>query len=158
MPAMRSKEIGKHQKVWTSLKEVLRDLSHGKCWYCESVDPRSDNAVDHYRPKGNVKDSDPPHDGYWWLAFDRDNYRFSCTYCNSIRNSDKTSGGKQDYFPLWEESKRARSADDDLDDELPLLLDPTNPADVGLIAFAEDGSVGPAVDETRKREHRMAKE
>src|SRR5215470_5179753 len=77
-PNQRSEVINAHQSVWKDLKEKLRTLSHGKCWYCESIDPRSDNAVDHYRPKGNVRGATPPHEGYWWLAFEWSNYRFSC--------------------------------------------------------------------------------
>jgi uncharacterized protein (TIGR02646 family) len=158
LPSQRSDVINDYQSVWKSLKEKLRLLSNGKCWYCESIDPRSDNAVDHYRPKGNVKGTTPPHGGYWWLAFDWTNYRFSCTYCNSIRTSAITTGGKQDYFPIWDESRRAQTDTDDIDDELPLLLDPTRVTDVRLIAFSEDGSVGAAVDEDQEREYKMADE
>lgn len=148
--AERSKKINAHQNVWKDLKEELRRLSHEKCWYCESIDHRSDNAVDHFRPKGNVKDVDPPHDGYWWLAFDVNNYRFSCTYCNSIRKeAGGESGGKQDYFPLVVEIHRARSPEDDLDDEYPQLLDPISKSDVDLLAFADDGRAGPAVSEEK---------
>lgn len=155
-PEDRSRVIDKNQAVWKELKEKLRTLSHEKCWYCESIDVRSDNAVDHYRPKGNVKGAAPPHEGYWWLAFNWRNYRFACTFCNSWRTSATTSGGKHDYFPLWNEGARARSENDELDDELPLLLDPTNPIDIALIAFADDGSVGPAFDKTEKpREYQM---
>jgi|RhiMethySRZTD1v2_1073278.scaffolds.fasta_scaffold00896_4 uncharacterized protein (TIGR02646 family) len=157
-PTARSGVINAHQTVWKDLKEKLRLLSYGKCWYCESIDPRSDNAVDHYRPKGNVKGASPPHDGYWWLAFDWKNYRFSCTYCNSIRTSATTSGGKQDYFPLWEENKRAKCDTDDIDNELPLLLDPLRVTHVRLIAFSEDGSIGPAVPKEKVPEYRMADE
>jgi uncharacterized protein (TIGR02646 family) len=153
-PKKRSEIIDAYHDVWKDLKEALRTLSYEKCWYCESIDPRSDNAVDHYRPKGSAK---PPHTGYWWLAFDWTNYRFSCTYCNSIRSSGGESGGKQDYFPLWDEGKRARTQDE-IEDELPLLLDPTKATDVRLIAFSEDGSVGPAFDETHISEYRMADE
>lgn len=154
----RSDAINRHQEVWKNLKDKLRALSYDKCWYCESIDPRSDNAVDHYRPKGNVKGAEPPHTGYWWLAFDWKNYRFCCTYCNSLRTSAAGTGGKQDYFPLWQEDARAKSETDDLDNELPLLLDPTRVTDVRLIAFSEDGSVGPADPNTRSREYRMADE
>jgi uncharacterized protein (TIGR02646 family) len=157
-PAERSKKIGEFQELWKELKEQLLELSHGKCWYCESMDPRSDNAVDHYRPKGNVKDASPAHDGYWWLAFKWSNYRFSCTYCNSIRKSAKTVGGKQDYFPLWDEAKRAREEDDPLLDEIPLLIDPASAQDIRLIAFAEDGTVGPTVSEQEDAlKHAMGK-
>lgn len=150
--ADRIKVINANQKIWKDLKEKLKALSHDKCWYCESVDARSDNAVDHFRPKGNVRDSAPPHLGYWWLAFDWKNYRFSCTFCNSLRNSATTSGGKHDYFPLWDETKRARSETDSLDDEIPLLIDPANAYGFEMIAFADDGSVGPAYSE---REHKL---
>lgn len=157
-PATRSKVIDNNQTVWKALKDKLSALSHDKCWYCETIDPRADNAVDHYRPKGNVKDAAPPHDGYWWLAFDWRNYRFSCTFCNSIRTTATTAGGKHDYFPLWEETKRARCDTDDIDIELPLLLDPVRVAHVRLIAFSEDGSIGPAVAKAQAREYRMAEE
>lgn len=157
-PATRSKVINDNQDVWKALKDSLSTLSHKKCWYCESIDPRSDNAVDHYRPKSNVKDAAPPHEGYWWLAFDWRNYRFTCTFCNSIRTTATTAGGKHDYFPLWEETKRARCDTDDIENEYPLLLDPVRVAHVRLIAFSEDGSIGPAVPKTQEREYRMAKE
>lgn len=157
-PAERTKVINDHQDIWKDIKEALWALSYGKCWYCESIDPRSDNAVDHYRPKGNVRGAEPPHSGYWWLAFECKNYRFSCTFCNTIRKSATTVGGKQDYFPLWDENKRAKCDADDIEEELPLLLDPTKISDVRLIAFAEDGSIGPAVDKTQEREYRMAGE
>jgi hypothetical protein len=158
LPQDRSKIIKEHSDVWGLFKDALRALSHGKCWYCESIDARADNAVDHYRPKGNVRDATPPHRGYWWIAFDWRNYRFSCTYCNSIRKSAETIGGKQDYFPLFDESARAQSESDSIDDELPLLLDPTKMTDVRLIAFSEDGGVGPAVGERRGREYKGALE
>ena len=154
----RSEVFKQYQNVWRDLKDKLRQLSHGKGWYCESIDPRSDNAVDHYRPKGNVRNSKPPHGGYWWLAFSWQNYRFCCTYCNSIRTSATTSGGKQDYFPLADETQRASSAESDLVLETPLLLDPTNPLDVPMIAFAEDGTVGPADDQENSLEYRRANE
>lgn len=128
--------------VWSDLKEELRKLSNKKCWYCESIDARSDNAVDHFRPKGNVKGADPPHGGYWWLAFKCENYRFACTYCNSPRSG----GGKADNFPLVDENKRARKNTDYIDDEDPLLLDPTNPLDPPLLAFGDDGRAGAAAN------------
>ena len=128
------------------MKETLREASHGKCWYCESIDDRSDNAVDHFRPKNRVAEAaDPGHSGYWWLAFDWRNYRFCCTFCNSYRKSAETAGGKQDHFPLLDETKRAKKPEDALMDEQPMLLDPTRVADVADIAFDDDGQAVPAV-------------
>jgi uncharacterized protein (TIGR02646 family) len=148
-PEARAKAINAQAKIWAELKPVLAKLSHNKCWYCESLNERSDNAVDHFRPKNSVKGStrfplSGAHPGYWWLAFDHRNYRFCCTFCNSIRKSaEGTAGGKQDCFPLWDEAQRARSATDDQDKELPILLDPTNPADAGALWFDETGRVSP---------------
>ena len=119
----------------------------GKCWYCESRQVRSDNAVDHFRPKSRVQGVVPAHGGYWWLAFDWENYRYTCTYCNSLRKSATTSGGKQDFFPLEDENKRAYSGKDNHREEVAALLDPTKVSDFWLLAFSEDGSVEPAVDE-----------
>jgi uncharacterized protein (TIGR02646 family) len=137
----RAKVINAHSAVWSALKETLLGLSHGKCWYCESIDIRSDNAVDHFRPKNHVKECpDKDNEGYWWLAFKWENYRFSCTFCNSARRSATTAGGKQDRFPLVDETKRARKKDDPLFNENPILLDPTEPADCVLMTFDEDGT------------------
>jgi hypothetical protein len=136
----RSKAINERGALWGRLKSVLRKLSHDKCWYCESVEIRSDNAVDHYRPKNRIhglKD----HDGYWWLAFCWQNYRFSCTFCNSWRTTEEgTKGGKQDYFPILDPKTRAWRETDDVRIEVPLLLDPTVSLDASLIWFIEDGS------------------
>jgi hypothetical protein len=147
--AERAKAINQRSAIWAELKPALKGLSHNKCWYCESKDLRSDNAVDHFRPKNSVKGTErfpaaSGHPGYWWLAFDYTNYRFSCTICNSIRKSaGGTSGGKQDCFPLFDEQHRAKCDHDDTDEELPLLLDPTNPADLGALWFDDSGTAVP---------------
>ena len=101
-------------------------LSDDKCWYCESKQIRLDRHVDHYRPKNSVAEC-ADHPGYWWLAFRSYNYRYSCTYCNSRRVDQRSgqAGGKADHFPLRDESRRAFSPDDPIDDEQPTLLDPT---------------------------------
>ena len=133
--------INSKSDIWKKLKPELEKLSHNKCWYCESREKRSDRAVDHYRPKNNVADTD--HDGYWWLAFRADNYRLSCTYCNSRRKNreDGKTGGKGDYFPLWDEKKRVscEKNNSDCKHEDPLLIDPCKRIDVELLWFAEDG-------------------
>jgi hypothetical protein len=140
----RIKRINECASIWHELKEELERCSYNKCWYCESIQDRSDNAIDHFRPKGKVAECSD-HEGYWWLAFDWTNYRFSCTYCNSHRKDQKTgnSGGKQDYFPLLNEDKRARNPTDNLADEQPCLLDPVKATDPGLLWFDQNGSVVP---------------
>jgi uncharacterized protein (TIGR02646 family) len=143
-PEERAAEIKGRSAVWQELKATLKAVSHNKCWYCESVDARSDNAVDHYRPKSAVAEC-TDHDGYWWLAFRWDNYRFCCTFCNCqrVHHETGTVGGKADHFPLKDERRRARNPADDLADEEPLLLDPTEPADPGFLWFDETGQAVP---------------
>jgi len=128
----------------------LEKLSFKKCWYCEAIENRSDKAVDHFRPKGNVKDTE--HQGYWWLAFDWNNYRYSCTFCNSRRKDQKTgeTGGKSDYFPLIDEANRAMTKGDDIELEKPVLLDPTKPADPSCLWFEEDGRAIPKYSEEER--------
>jgi uncharacterized protein (TIGR02646 family) len=141
-PDKRSATVNKHARLWHELGNKLGLLSDNKCWYCESREIRSDNPVDHFRPKNRV-DGCVGHDGYWWLAFDWHNYRFSCTYCNS-RRKDRiggTTGGKHDAFPILDEAKRVYSETDPISREDPELLDPTNRADPGCLWFEEDGRV-----------------
>ena len=140
-PKERSAFINKKSDVWKNLKPELERISFGKCWYCESREKRSDRAVDHYRPKNNVHNTE--HGGYWWLAFRADNFRLSCTFCNSRRKDREGghAGGKADFFPLWDEKKRVCDEGDDskCKHEDPLLLDPCLRSDVGLLWFTEDG-------------------
>lgn len=144
-PENRSAEVNGRSQVWRDLKDALKQASHGKCWYCESIDSRSDNAVDHFRPKNAVAEC-PGFDGYWWLAFKRENYRFSCTFCNCHRIDQSTGngGGKADHFPLRDEARRAKSPAHNLDDEEPMLLDPLASADPGHLWFDADGQAVPS--------------
>ncbi len=140
--------INSHSTIWRDLKNDLADLSDGKCWCCESRDIRSDNAVDHFRPKNAVKEC-KGHPGYWWLAFAWTNYRYTCTFCNSRRVDEVggTEGGKSHHFPLLNEKNRADSPNDDLTREEPVLLDPTDPGDPGLLWFNKDGAAAPVFNE-----------
>ena len=136
----RSVLINENSALWKELKLILSSATHKKCWYCESLETRSDCDVDHYRPKNKVFEC-TEHTGYWWLAFDWCNYRFSCIYCNR-RRADvlrEITGGKGAHFPLFEEQRRAFTPDDDLDSEQPLLLDPIRASDPAALWFDEDG-------------------
>jgi hypothetical protein len=111
--------------VWRELKDGLADILYDKCWYCEMYIARSDNAVDHFRPKGRVSDASKAHGGYSWLAFELTNFRYACTYCNSRRKDQvgDTSGGKADRFPLLNEIDRVYLSGS-VARERPKLLDP----------------------------------
>jgi hypothetical protein len=128
-----------YSPVWRELKDGLAGLLHDKCWYCESPVDRSDNAVDHFRPKRRVSDAAKPHAGYRWLAFDENNFRYACTYCNSRRKDldGGTAGGKADRFPLIEEPRRVYSVGP-VAQEQPLLLDPCEMSDWRLLGCHQE--------------------
>lgn len=116
--------------VWRALKDQLAELSYDKCWYCEMKQVRSDNAVDHFRPKSL----------YRWLAFSLTNFRYACTFCNSRRTDLATGsvGGKGDLFPLAAGSVRAAAPGQE-GQERPLLLNPCSADDPMLLDFNDDG-------------------
>ena len=128
-----------HGDVWRELKNGLAVLLHDKCWYCETPIDRSDNAVDHFRPKNRVSDAVNPHMGYRWLAFDESNFRYACTYCNSRRKDLEggTAGGKADRFPLVNEAQRVYAAIS-VATEQPLLLDPCEISDWRLLGCHQE--------------------
>lgn len=141
--ANRSKYI-RRASIWRELTEGLAGISHNKCWYCECDDIRSDRPVDHYRPANAVKECNG-HPGYWWLAYDPLNYRYCCTFCNSRRIDEEggTAGGKAHHFPLVDEGNRANNETDDIGEEVPILLDPTDPLDPKLLWFTTEGLAEP---------------
>lgn len=128
-----------HKKVWGELKDEMYELSDYKCWFCESNIDRSDNAVDHFRPKNSVADTNNPHSGYRWLAFEKSNLRLSCTYCNSRRIDAVygTAGGKADKFPLLDEATRVYT-NGSTALEKPLLLDPCEIDDCELLGCKQE--------------------
>ncbi|PHR54944.1 MAG: hypothetical protein COA43_15955 [Robiginitomaculum sp.] len=128
--------------IWRSFYDIIPDQFKGKCWYCEAEEIRSDMPIDHFRPKGKVDEVDG-HEGYWWLAFDWENYRCACTYCNSKRNFEETQGGKGSAFPIFNEANRATSSADDYNSERPAILDPCDTDDDTLIWFDADGKPEP---------------
>lgn len=132
----RKEIIDRNSKVWGELKEWLLTLSHQKCWFSEAKDCFSHWDVEHFRPKKSVRD-DTGHEGYWWLAFDWHNFRI----CGNVGNRKKGT-----YFPLCNGSCRAKKPTDDLRQENPLLLDPTDPDDPNLLSFNLEGKAIPAPD------------
>jgi hypothetical protein len=135
----RSRAINAKSEVWRNFAQNVKSISQEKCWYCESSEDRSHMPVDHFRPKNKVTDCDE-HNGYWWLAFVWENYRYCCTLCNS-RTSNKdndTEGGKQNYFPLLDGSPRVMD-EGPITDEQPVLLDPFIYGDTELLSFYENG-------------------
>lgn len=140
-------------KVWRDYYELLPENLKKKCWYCEAAEIRSDMPVDHFRPKNKVEEENG-HDGYWWLAFDWENYRCACTFCNSRRNFEESEGGKACKFPLSNPESRA-SSPEDVQHEIPDFLDPFNPDDEKLLWFDNDGLPVPKPDSTEGQERKV---
>lgn len=132
--AARCLIIEANEGVWREVRDWLLSLSNDKCWYSEARDAFSYVDVEHYRPKTKVKrrKRGPESDGYWWLAFDWQNYRI----CGQVGNRRKGI-----FFPLAETSLEASFNGLGINNEIPLLLDPCRDGDPELLAFNEDGAV-----------------
>lgn len=139
-------------KVYSSdpVKQALADLFHGKCAYCESVYAATQPPdVEHYRPKGGyILNGKLKKPGYYWLAAVWDNLLPSCIDCNRARRQDIPGEGiqnvgKENQFPLVDESKRATAPGAE-NKEGRLLLDPCQDEPEQHLLFIEDGGVSAA--------------
>ena len=109
-----SKKPWKFKAIWSPLKEVLIDEFHGKCAYCDAAFAHvAYGDVEHYRPKAEVHEDDL-HPGYYWLAYNPENYLPACQKCNEEF--------KKTHFPV--SGKRAYKPSDPLEQEAPDLLNP----------------------------------
>jgi hypothetical protein len=146
-PEERVAFIKKKSHVWSGFKRYLAKMSYGKCWYSESLDPQSFFDVDHFRPKSEAKRSKDtaPDDGYPWLAFSWDNFRFSAARSNRLSTDEDTEEtvGKGSWFPLCPGSPVAKWDNRIIGDERPMLLDPTNANDMSLIKVDSVGRIMP---------------
>lgn len=130
--AERNAIIEANQRLWRDarIRDWLLGLFHDKCWYSEAQEAVSAYHVDHYRPKGQVTDvgrvgAEP---GYWWLAFEWQNYRI----CGQLINVKKN-----DVFPLVSGHRASPDISGSLKLEAPALLDPTTD-DARLVSFEMD--------------------
>ncbi len=127
---------GNSKKLWknTKLKEDFASLVGPKCWYSEALSTGAYFDIDHFRPKGSVKElvgydyNKHLSSGYNWLKNDPQNYRLACEKCNR-------GGGKVDYFPLMSNVYLTENGNEV---EKPALLDPCDKSDVQLLTFFAD--------------------
>lgn len=99
-----------------TIKDDLFKMHRGKCCYCERTRTKKrEMDVEHYRPKAKVKNEDD-HRGYWWLAYNWNNYLWSCKSCNQSY--------KINEFPLLPSGVRSETEGDDLQIENPCLINP----------------------------------
>lgn len=98
-----------------NVRRKLVKMFHGKCAYCESkITAIYNGDIEHFRPKGKVKEATPSKPGYFWLASEWDNLLFACPFCNQTNthefkhdgNIEEAVFGKLDQFPLLSEDYR----------------------------------------------------
>jgi hypothetical protein len=120
-------KVPKHKKALVGDPSALT-----KCAWCElHFGWKRQLNVEHYRPKSEITcweglpplvSDQPPKEvfvssGYWWLAFDWNNYSLACSTCNQ--------GWKRNLFPV--RGARALYGEGMELHEIPLLLDPMSP-------------------------------
>ncbi|MEC3905998.1 hypothetical protein VOI54_03155 [Tamlana sp. 2201CG12-4] len=131
--AARDAIIDANQNMWAELKNHLRGLSLNKCWYSESKNDSAHCHVDHFRPKKEAIDENgDDKGGYWWLAFEWLNYRYSAPVEN-IR--------KKAYFHV--NANKANTPADSIENEDIRFLDPTEIQDPDKLAYTNEGLVTP---------------
>ena len=129
-----------------TVKRSLVASQHHKCCFCESkVTHISSGQVEHFRPKGGVRQSPRgalKKPGYFWLAYEWTNLLFCCELCNCRF--------KRNLFPLVDPKARARRSDDDLAREEALFIDPASEDPARHIGYREEYPF--AVDGSRRGE------
>lgn len=121
-----------------SVKEALHKMQHGKCCFCESKLKHPAHIeigdVEHYRPKAGYnqtpREKKPKKPGYYWLAYNWENLLLCCGPCNRQH--------KKNLFPLYNPKTRARHHREDISQETPLLINPTQIDPEKHIGFREE--------------------
>jgi 5-methylcytosine-specific restriction endonuclease McrA len=115
---------------WKGYKHVFAAAQgQGKCAYCESrIRSAEYGKIDHYRPKAAVVVYDDPgrrddvmgqspqrriqrrtQPGYWWLAYDWDNWLYACERCNTWKGDQfPVRGRRRPCAPGVEAAETAR--------------------------------------------------
>lgn len=125
------------QSIYGYYSSALKVAQHNKCCYCER---KEEGDVEHFRPKAKVSQGEgkPKQIGYFWLAYDWENFLFSCKICNQ--------NYKKDYFPLADNTRRATPSLRNLSNEEPLLINPATESPEDFLDFegefivAKDGN------------------
>ncbi len=148
-----------------SVRELLLKMFHGKCSYCESrITTIYNGDIEHYRPKGKIKEAASPRPGYYWLASEWENLLFACPFCNQTNTHKIIDGGKiqeivvgkLDQFPLISELNRLNYTHGDiyfsdrnkyqiafaLEESDRLLLNPCKDATIeNYFKYSDDGII-----------------
>lgn len=170
----RAIEAGKRHKIdkklWSDFKADFSAVQHERCGYCElPVIAGHSGDVEHYRPKNELSEFGPDAEreegketkhlatirgrypsrrwspGYWWLAYEWDNYLLACAVCNQV--------WKGNLFPIRQPPHRSGPPTEGVPGEIPLLLHPYGRRDPAKhLQFNKDGSVEPRNNSVYGRE------
>ncbi len=129
-------------KFWQNLKPNFMKAQYQKCGYCE-IQISANGDVEHYRPKSEVqklvaegtelansrrlKGRKRPaitENGYWWLAYDWENYLLACAICNQKYKSALFPVAPNRKPRNHEKYKARDPKKTDIKNEKPLLINP----------------------------------
>ena len=127
---------------WQGLKPNFMKAQFQKCGYCE-VQISAHGDVEHYRPKSEVQEllaegtelansrklngRDHPaitELGYWWLAYEWENYLLSCAICNQKYKSALFPVNPDRPVRNHQKFKAQNPRKSDVKKERPLLINP----------------------------------
>jgi hypothetical protein len=155
-------ELGRYEEkttIWSAVKPVYMRLQHNKCVFCErkletETYGKIEHDLEHFRPKSSVLAWPDPNRhpgvrfpygtgddapaGYYWLAYDLENYAAACKVCNT--------SFKLNYFPIAGFRATPTTV---LAEEMPLLCYPLGELDAdpqSLVTFTATTAVPAAQD------------
>jgi hypothetical protein len=156
--------FAEQSSIWSEVKPVFIEIQKQKCVFCErqfetAEYGRIEYDLEHFRPKSSVEPwppkgwkvtyqsamGDPSPTGYFWLAYDLQNYAASCKVCNTPLKSN--------YFRVAGSRGAAETAVDKLQREKPYLCYPIGTFDddpEDLVTFIATTAV-PAAKTGHKR-------
>ena len=131
-------KISFKRKAYSDFKKFLYKTHKFKCAYCETDIRNHSGDVEHYRPKSEIRKYDSnkkeDHPGYYWTAYDWQNFLLSCSDCNRRF--------KRCYFPISGERVVSHNTNVDLDEvEKPLILNPTKTDPKEHLSIDDTGSL-----------------
>lgn len=146
------------EALWQDFKDAFSLAQRGRCGYCElPVIAGQHGDVEHFAPKNEVREfvdweaergreidalaklsgrnpSKRFELGYWWLAYDWNNYLLACQICNAA--------WKGNLYPV--KQPPARGTPSETMAETPLLLNPFGKRDPARhLRFTIEGSIEP---------------
>lgn len=151
----KAPDFDAHARAWRSYKRHLLPAQEGKCAFCDvRILGRQPGQVEHFAPKAAVHALDKPgvedpsdgratgrkttplsDRGYWWLAFEWENWLVACERCNVA--------WKRNLFPVQAPAGARILPPSPLAGERPLLLNPfdAHPVEDGHIAYLSSGQI-----------------